>query len=297
MPTHAATHSGPFHADDVLAWGLIQVFVDRDATLVRTRDAAVLAQADLVFDVGGVFDPSQGRFDHHQNTYTGPLSSAGMVLDWLEDTERVSAPLAARLRTRVCDYVDDVDNGRREPDPGVPCFASMVEAYNRGSEGMAGFDAAFRRAGQMAAHFVQGIADGYAEEDAARTVVRAAMADADARGSNTLFLDPYVRWKPAYFELGGETHPTEFVIAPGPDGSWRTLAIPPRLGSFDQKRSLPEAWAGLVDDDLVAVCGVAGARFCHKNRFIMVFDTLEGLLEAMRVGDILTGAAPGDSDG
>jgi len=292
MATQAATHSGPFHADDVLAWGLIQVFVDRDASLVRTRDAAVLARADIVFDVGGIFDPVSGRFDHHQNTYTGPLSSAGMVLNWLEATHRVPAELATYIRNRVCDYVDDVDNGRREPAPDVPCFASMVEAFNRGASDMAGFDAAFHRAGTMAADFVQGLANGFAEEEAARSVVRQAMADADARGSNTLFLSPYVRWKPAYFDLGGETHPTEFVIAPGPDGSWRTLAIPPRRGSFDQKRSLPEAWAGLVDDDLVAACGVSGARFCHKNRFIMVFDTLDGLLEAMTRGSLLTGTPP-----
>ena len=292
MAIAAATHSGPFHADDVLAWGLIQVFVDAEATLVRTRDAERLAQADIVFDVGGIYDPSSGRFDHHQNSYTGPLSSAGMVLDWLEESGRVEGPLAQRIRTRVCTYVDDVDNGRREPDPAVPCFASMVEAYNRGAKDLPGFDAAFRRAGEMAAHFVQGIANGYAEESAARLVVQTALRDAEARQSNTVFLNPYVRWKPAYFELGGETHPTEFVIAPGPDGSWRTLAIPPRLGSFDQKKSLPAEWAGLVDDALVQVTGVTGARFCHKNRFIMVFDTLDGLLEAMRRGNLLTGAAP-----
>ena len=292
MATAAATHSGPFHADDVLAWGLIQVFVDREATIVRTRDMGILDKADLVFDVGGSFDPAAGRFDHHQNSYAGPLSSAGMVLNWLEDSGRVRPALAERLRSKVCNYVDDVDNGRREPDPTVPCFASMVEAMNRGASEMQEFDAAFVKAGRMAADFVQGLANGLAEEEAAREVVRAAMADAEARGSNTLFLDPYVRWKPAYFELGGEQHDTEFVIAPGPDGSWRTLAIPPRFGSFDQKRSLPEAWAGLVDDELVAVCGVAGARFCHKNRFIMVFNTLDGLLEAMKVGGLLTGRSP-----
>ena len=292
MATRAATHSGPFHADDVLAWGLIQVFVDREASIVRTRDKAILDAADIVFDVGGSFDPDAGRFDHHQNSYAGPLSSAGMVLNWLEASGRVSAALAARLRNKVCDYVDDVDNGRREPDPSVPCFASMVEAMNRGAGDMAAFDLAFASAGRMAASYVQGIANGLAEEEAAREVVRAAMADAEARGSNTLFLNPYVRWKPAYYELGGAKHDTEFVIAPGPDGSWRTLAIPPRFGSFDQKHSLPAAWAGLVDDELVAACGVAGARFCHKNRFIMVFDTLPGLLEAMRVGELLTGESP-----
>ncbi len=292
MAIQAATHSGPFHADDVLAWGLIQVFVDPDASLVRTRDARILNEADLVFDVGGIYDPESGRFDHHQNSYTGPLSSAGMVLNWLEASGRVPKALTTRIRARVCDYVDDVDNGRREPDPEVPCFASMVEAFNRGSKDIPSFDEAFARAGRMAAHFVQGIANAHAEEAAALAVVQNALTDAENRQSNTLFLNPYVRWKPAYFQLGGEAHSTEFVIAPGPDGSWRTLAIPPRLGSFDQKRSLPLAWAGLVDEELVAACGVSGARFCHKNRFIMVFDTLDGLLEAMRRGHLLVGDAP-----
>jgi uncharacterized UPF0160 family protein len=292
MPIRAATHSGPFHADDVLAWGLIQVFVDPDASLVRTRDARILDASDIVFDVGGIFDPDAGRFDHHQNSYTGPLSSAGMVLNWLEASGRVPVALATRIRSRVCNYVDDVDNGRRETDPVVPCFATMVEAFNRGSKDIPEFDEAFARAGQMAAHFVQGIANGHAEEAAAHAVVQQALTDAESRNSNTLLLNPYVRWKPAYFQLGGETDRTQFVIAPGPDGSWRTLAIPPRLGSFDQKQSLPAQWAGLVDDDLVEVCGVAGARFCHKNRFIMVFDTFDGLIEAMQRGDLLTGEAP-----
>ena len=292
MPPKVATHSGPFHADDVLAWGFVQVFVDADATLVRTRDAAVLDEADIVFDVGGSFDPARGRFDHHQNSYTGPLSSAGMVLNWLEASGRVSPALAATLRHRVCDYVDDVDNGRRVPSPEVPCFAQMVEAYNRGVDDLPGFDAAFMRAGQMAAGYVRGIALGFAEEDAARAVVRAAMADADRRESNTLLLAEYVRWKPAYFELGGAAHPTEFVVAPGPDGSWRALAIPPTENSFDQKRPLPEAWAGLVDDELVEKSGVPGARFCHKNRFILVFDTFDQLLTAMKTGGVLVGQAP-----
>lgn len=293
MPLSAVTHSGPFHADDVLAWGLLQVFVDADATLVRTRDAAVMADADVVFDVGGVYDPATGRFDHHQQSYEGPLSSAGMVLDWLESTGKMVPALAQRLRSRLVDYVDDVDNGRREPDPAVPCFASMVEAYNRGLDGtLPGFDTAFFRAGEVARGLVAGIAAGYEEEAAAEAVVKAAMADAEARQSNVIYLHEYVRWKPAYYRLGGETHPTEFVVAPGPDGSWRAFAIPPRLGSFAQKVPLPEAWAGLVDEELEAVTGVAGARFCHKNRFIMVFNTKAGLFEALQTGGIARGALP-----
>ena len=42
MPLTVATHSGPFHADDVMAWALLRRFVDADATVVRTRDPALL---------------------------------------------------------------------------------------------------------------------------------------------------------------------------------------------------------------------------------------------------------------
>jgi len=73
MTTLCATHSGPFHADDVLAWALLTVFRYPDAELVRTRDPAVLRGADIVFDVGGSFDEANGRFDHHQQSYQGPL--------------------------------------------------------------------------------------------------------------------------------------------------------------------------------------------------------------------------------
>ena len=76
-----AVHDGSFHADEVSACGLLLAFglVDRDK-IVRSRDSAVLAACEYVCDVGGVYDPARKLFDHHQVTYQGPLSSAGMVL-------------------------------------------------------------------------------------------------------------------------------------------------------------------------------------------------------------------------
>src|SRR5690554_1638978 len=107
-----------------MAWALIRTFFAPDAELVRTRDEARLTEADVVFDVGGVYDPERLRFDHHQNSYTGPLSSAGMVLEWLRETGRVPETLADHLRRRLVDYLDDVDTGRVAPDARVPCFPS-----------------------------------------------------------------------------------------------------------------------------------------------------------------------------
>ena len=55
--------------------------------LIRTRDASKLATCDVVVDVGGVYDPSTHRYDHHQRGFTEvfggkfdtKLSSAGLV--------------------------------------------------------------------------------------------------------------------------------------------------------------------------------------------------------------------------
>lgn len=292
MALRTATHNGPFHADDVLAFALLRTFVDDQATVVRTRDLAVLDQAEVVFDVGGRFAPEDGRFDHHQASYTGPLSSAGMVLDWLESAGHVAPALAVLLRARLVNWVDDVDNGRVAPTAGVPDFTTLVDTYNRGCQGLPDFDAQFVQAAAMAAQVLRGLVAEQAELDEAAGEVARAVTEAEARGSNVMVLGRYVRWKEPYFAQVGTTHPTEFVILPGTDGSWRVLGIPPEPGSFAQKVPLPAAWAGLVDGALVAVCGVEGARFCHKNRFIAVFDTQAHVWEALAGADLVRGTVP-----
>ena len=54
----ALSHSGKFHADDVLAWSLLCHFHPNGHAfkLNRTRDENII-EADIVFDVGGIYDP------------------------------------------------------------------------------------------------------------------------------------------------------------------------------------------------------------------------------------------------
>ena len=60
------THSGLFHCDEVLACSLL-LWTDKftNPMIVRTRNQDILDSLDLVCDVGGVYDPSTMRFDHH----------------------------------------------------------------------------------------------------------------------------------------------------------------------------------------------------------------------------------------
>jgi uncharacterized UPF0160 family protein len=280
MATTVATHSGSFHADDVLAFALIRAFHDRDATVIRTRDLDTIHAADIAIDVGGSFDPATGRFDHHQASYAGERSSAGMVLDWLEAESKVTTDVANSLRRDLVDHVDAVDNGRVTPTSGVPCFSTLIAISNNTAGDAAEFLQNYLDAAAMAVRIVDGVRAGCAQIAAARAAVIAGMAEAKAAGRAVIYLDSYCVWKPAYFENGGIDHPTDYVLFPG-EGKWRVVAIPPEPGSFANKRPLPEEWAGLVDDELSAVIGVEGARFCHKNRFIAVFETRQAALAAM----------------
>ena len=84
------THSGRFHADEVHACMLLKYLYNiegEEIEIIRTRDYDILNQCDIVVDVGGVYDPRNRRFDHHQKECNEtlndecnvPLSSFGMV--------------------------------------------------------------------------------------------------------------------------------------------------------------------------------------------------------------------------
>jgi uncharacterized UPF0160 family protein len=281
QPPRAGTHSGSFHADDVLALALLREFLDPRTVVVRTRDPAVLAECDIVLDVGGEFDPARRRFDHHQHDYRGDRSSAGMVLDWLRAGGHVSAEVERAMRRELVDYVDAVDNGRRTPEADVPCFTTIVGAFTNDPDDGSSMDERYERAVEVGRYYVRGIRAGVERALAARTAIVAAMARAVATGSRVIELPAYLPWKPAYFEHGGSLHPTDFVVFPA-EGSWRVVAIPPEPGSFATKVPLPAEWAGLEGDALAEVVGVPGARFCHKNRFLAVFATRESALESLR---------------
>lgn len=75
LPT-IGTHNGTFHCDEILACFMLQQLpAYENASIVRSRDEAVLSQCDIVVDVGSVFDVEKQRFDHHQKTFQHTLGS------------------------------------------------------------------------------------------------------------------------------------------------------------------------------------------------------------------------------
>ncbi|KAK5098301.1 hypothetical protein LTS08_006434 [Lithohypha guttulata] len=86
-PVNIGTHNGHFHADEALAVYMLRLLPEySSASLVRTRDPSLLDQCHTVVDVGGIYDDSKKRYDHHQREFTNTfpehktkLSSAGLV--------------------------------------------------------------------------------------------------------------------------------------------------------------------------------------------------------------------------
>jgi len=77
------THNAIFHSDEIVAIALVS-FLD-EVEVVRTRSPLVLSECEFQVDVGGQYNPNEGRYDHHQFEEDSELygkSSAGLV--WLD---------------------------------------------------------------------------------------------------------------------------------------------------------------------------------------------------------------------
>ncbi len=274
------THDGTFHADEVTACSLLLVFdcIDRDK-IVRSRDLAVLQKCEYVCDVGGVYDPLQKRFDHHQVDYVGALSSAGMVLKFLRDSGVIDKALYTFLNGSLVVGVDAHDNGKTLSEEGVCTFSHVVSLFVPPDYNVSAIEveSSFFEAVDFVSAHLRRVLERYSYIQKSRERVIEAMAPR----KNFLLFEEALPWMDVFFELGGEHHPALFLVMP--TGShWKVRGIPPDTHDrMKVRHPLPEAWAGLMDADLKKVSGISGAIFCHKGRFISVWETKEDAMKAL----------------
>lgn len=273
-------HDGSFHADEVTACALLFVFglIDKDQ-IVRSRNPTILSNCEYVCDVGGVYDPTIKRFDHHQADYKGEMSSAGMVWLYLKDEGIVDVSLYDYLNRSLIMGIDAHDNGRGNMEPGVSTFSHVISQfvpihYDVSEEVQT---VHFHQALEFVIGHLQRVIERFKYVKSCREKVAAAMKH---RGPCLVF-DEAMPWMESFFELGGEKHPARFVIMPS-GSHWKLRGIPPSLDErMKVRQPLPEAWAGLLENQLKGVSGISGAIFCHKGRFISVFETKEDAIEAL----------------
>ncbi|MBI2743504.1 MAG: MYG1 family protein [Chlamydiales bacterium] len=274
------THDGSFHADEVTACALLILFglVDRDK-VVRTRSEELLAQCEYVCDVGGIYDPAKKRFDHHQISYKGDMSSAGMVLLYLKDSGKIDSATYDFFNRSLILGVDAHDTGRSSTPVGTATFsiviANFVPPTYEAEEAIQ--NEAFNQALEFVLGHLKRLLERYRYILACRKLVEESMA----ASLPYLFFEKPIPWLESFFELGGERHPALFVIMPSSEG-WKLRAIPPNSEErMKLRRALPEPWGGLRDQELERVSGIDGAVFCHKGRFISIWKTKEAVFKAL----------------
>lgn len=275
------THDGTFHADEVTACALLLIFdlIDKEK-IVRTRDMEVLSRCEYVCDVGGIYDPKQKLFDHHQVQYQGMMSSAGMVLLYLKDIGILKQKEYQFFNHVLILGVDASDNGNDPQIPGLCTYSHVVTNFTPIEHNSPPKiqNAAFFEALDFAVGHIKRLWDRYCYTQSCRQVVEEAMN----KDSQCLIFEKGIPWLEIFFELDGVNHPAEFVIMPS-GSHWKLRGIPP---TYDDKMNvrnpLPQEWAGLIEEDLKKVSGIEGAIFCHKGRFISVWETRQDALTALQ---------------
>lgn len=300
------THGGKFHCDEVFAYAVLRLALGlrepgQDHVLWRTRKPGLIEAADIVWDVGFVFDQAVNRFDHHQRGAPlredgTPFSSAGLV--WRTYGERAVAALlrdggaetlapaiAVAIDETVVRRIDEIDNGVSAEGPvrnDTLGLASLIGDFNPSwddpaSDGATAGDAAFLEATALVLGLLRRRVDGLRARLAAEASVLAAHRSGE--DPRILVLDRGMPWKNVVF-----THdlPVLFTVSPASNGNWMLDTVPPEPGSFDQRLSLPEAWAGLETEALAAQTGVADAVFVHLRRFVGAAKSRDGAVELAR---------------
>lgn len=274
-------HDGTFHADEVTACALLMLCdkVDQEK-IVRTRDPKLLEKCEYVCDVGGLYDPSKKLFDHHQVDYQGPLSSAGMVLKYLHSQGDLSQEEFDYFHYSLVLGIDAHDNGKMPKLEGICSFSQVVTNFTPIS-----YDATPEqqdKAFHEALTFVYGHLRRLRERYHYMRTCREAVDQAMQKDKTLLEFETPLSWLENFFDLGGEKHPAVFVIMPT-GNQWKLRGIPPSLRERMQVRvPHPIEWAGLLEGEFEKVCGIKGAVFCHKERFISVWETEEAAKQALK---------------
>ena len=271
------THSGTFHADDVFAFAVLRAALG-DFEFIRSRDAALIAAAYIVFDVGGIHDPATGRYDHHMRDLPRresgtPYSSVGLI--WRDYGRAALSRFVPDIEESALDSVwhdvdagiilpiDQADNGIATASPSH--LALLIEAFNPTWDSTQTYDEAFAEAAGLAHGVLQrACRQAYAEAKATAFVLAAA---GEAKNPRVIVLDRKLPWEKAVFEHS--LTDLLFVIYPNEDStSWYCRTISPEPSSFGQRLPLPESWRGLQEEAFSKAAGIPDGVFCHPSGFI-----------------------------
>ena len=275
-----ATHNSNFHADDVFSVAALKNIFPT-FTLIRTRDLALIGEADIVLDVGGVYEPEKGRFDHHQRGGAGerdngiPYSSFGLI--WKKYGLAIcngNQDVANSVDDGLVSTIDAVDCGHVQGVASGISLSQTISMFNPTWQEETHFDTCFDEAVEFASRVLTRFIASASGGISAKAIVAKAIEDAE--DPRVIVLEKYIPWKRTVHALSTEAL---YMVYPSGSGQWRIQTVPVEPGSFEDKKSLPAPWAGLSDDALKEVTGLKDAMFCHNGLFIAGCESFENTMK------------------
>ncbi|TCS36232.1 uncharacterized UPF0160 family protein [Paucimonas lemoignei] len=281
-----------------------------DSELVRTRDPERIAAADFAVDVGGIWDPQAGRFDHHQKGFSGArqsgvlYASAGLV--WREYGARCVALLAQQhlqhtltdkdaqdmayaIDADLVQYLDMSDTGTARNAPGGYGLSAVVSGFNltwldeQRSGSVASAEDMRQRQFSRAMEFMVDVLINQVRYRVGSMLAAGQVRLAERlEGGRLLYLgNAALPWSSI---VRKEMPEVLFVISYSiTENRYMLHTVPAAAETFDARCDLPATWAGLQGAELAAVTGVADAVFCHNGRFIAAALSYEGVLQMARL--------------
>jgi uncharacterized UPF0160 family protein len=279
------THNSTFHADDLFSTATLSILNKGNIKVVRTRDEKMIKSADFVYDVGGEYNPSTNRFDHHQKGGAGfrsngiPYASFGLV--WKTYGEQIcgNKEIADKIDQKLVASIDANDNGINlfevKGDIAPYTLQDILFCFRPSWKEEQDYDKSFMELVPFAIRIITReiiITRGELEAD---SIIKKAYEDSNDK--RMIILDGHYPWGEILSQNLEQYKEVLYIVSVKSD-LWRVEAVRKDKNNFENRKPLPESWAGKRDDDLAKTTGVSDATFCHNARFLAVAKSKEGAI-------------------
>ncbi len=293
------THSGQFHADDIFSTALLNLYFKNKEPKTKVKCKRSIKKedidkADIVYDIGLIYNPKKLRFDHHQND-TGLIRSNGIpyaafgllfkhfgheLISFIsgEKNKKVLAEIFDIVEKKLIQHIDAMDNGTstyKQLFKGVDVITIdnyfRMYKFEAGSDDMKKIDKKFFELVKFSEPILENIINYASERQKEKALGQKAYNK--AKDKRIIICDRF------YSYNFNEFPEPLIVVYPDLRNNWSAKNVQTGEDMYDARFYFPESWRGLVDEELERACGVKGAKFCHKSGFLCVNETKEGLME------------------
>lgn len=282
-----AVHNRDFHADEVFAVSILRLIYPK-VKVIRTRDEKKLKEVDARIDVGKKYNFKTNDFDHHQKGGAGkrdngiPYASAGLIWKHFGKNLVSSDEVFNYIDEKIIQYIDADDEGintyiikKLAPYTVADFIKGLNPSGLNQKDGL--FDEYFEEVVIIIAKLLK------REIKVAEELIKAGkIIKEEIKKSNGeyLLLNNYIPWKKAVIEESN----IKYVVSHDPiENHWSIRAVPLSLNTFENRKDLPKAWAGLAEGDLQKVTGVKDAKFCHNKLFTARAKSKEGAIKLVEL--------------